>query len=71
VNVLLLGRGPTVAQLAAVGVRRLSTDGSLAFTAYGALVRAARELLTDGTSRHVDEAMTMEDRVAAFGAGPS
>jgi 2-methylisocitrate lyase-like PEP mutase family enzyme len=71
VNVLLLGRGPTVAQLAAVGVRRVSTGGSLTFTAYGALTRAARELLTDGTSRHVDEAMTMEDRVAAFGAGPS
>jgi 2-methylisocitrate lyase-like PEP mutase family enzyme len=36
VNVLALRNGPSVAELGAVGVRRVSTGGSLAFAAYGA-----------------------------------
>lgn len=52
VNVLALPRGPSVAELAAVGVRRVSTGGSLAMAAYGALVTAARELLDTGTSTY-------------------
>jgi 2-methylisocitrate lyase-like PEP mutase family enzyme len=66
VNVLLLRNGPTASQLAEVGVRRLSTGGSLAFAAYGALAAAARELLTTGTSKHIDGALSMDDRRAAF-----
>ena len=50
VNVLALRDGPTVAELASVGVRRVSTGGSLAGAAYGALLAGARELLADGTS---------------------
>ncbi len=49
VNVLLVPGGPTVAQLAAVGVRRVSVGGSLARVAYGALVQAAEELLAAGS----------------------
>jgi 2-methylisocitrate lyase-like PEP mutase family enzyme len=49
VNVLAFGRGPTVAELASVGVRRVSTGSGLARAAHGALVSAATELLEVGT----------------------
>jgi 2-methylisocitrate lyase-like PEP mutase family enzyme len=49
VNVLALPGGPTVAELAEVGVRRISVGGAFAFAAYGALIEAARELLEQGT----------------------
>jgi 2-methylisocitrate lyase-like PEP mutase family enzyme len=52
VNVLLLPDGPTIAELASVGVRRVSTGGALAGHAYGALTEAANELLTAGTSKY-------------------
>lgn len=67
VNVLLRRNGPTVSQLAEVGVRRLSTGGSLAFASYGALARSARELLEAGTSTYADGTLSIEDRRAAFG----
>ncbi len=57
VNVLALRHGPTVAELAALGVRRVSTGGALARAAYGALVKAARELHADGTSTYLDTAI--------------
>ncbi len=49
VNVLLIPGGPTVAELAEVGVRRVSVGGSLARIAYGALVQAAEQLLDAGS----------------------
>jgi 2-methylisocitrate lyase-like PEP mutase family enzyme len=49
VNVLLLPGGPTVAQLAQVGVRRVSLGSALAGVAHGAVVQAAQQLLTHGT----------------------
>ncbi len=52
VNVLALPHGPTVAELASVGVRRVSTGSLLAGAAYGALTAGARELLVDGTSSY-------------------
>jgi 2-methylisocitrate lyase-like PEP mutase family enzyme len=48
VNVLLMPGGPPVPELAALGVRRISTGGALAKVAYCALIEAARELGTDG-----------------------
>jgi len=66
VNVLARPDGPTVGQLAEVGVRRISTGGSLTWTAYGALVAAARELLGPGTSTYVREGLAAADRAAAF-----
>jgi 2-methylisocitrate lyase-like PEP mutase family enzyme len=50
VNVVmgLVGRPFTVAELAEAGVKRISLGGSLARTALGALVRAAREIRDDG-----------------------
>jgi 2-methylisocitrate lyase-like PEP mutase family enzyme len=48
VNVLLLPGGPSVAQLADAGVRRVSLGSGLSTVAYGAVVAAARTLLSDG-----------------------
>jgi 2-methylisocitrate lyase-like PEP mutase family enzyme len=67
VNVLALGRGPSVAELASVGVRRVSTGSALASAAYGGLMRGARELLDDGTSRYTEGGVSREDLGAAFG----
>ncbi|GAC1583427.1 MAG: hypothetical protein NVS3B18_16560 [Candidatus Dormibacteria bacterium] len=50
VSVLMLPGGPTVGQLAALGVSRISTGGALAFAALGAVVEAARELRDEGTN---------------------
>jgi 2-methylisocitrate lyase-like PEP mutase family enzyme len=52
VNVLALPSGPSISELASAGVRRVSTGGSLAGAAYGALVAGARELLDAGTSAY-------------------
>lgn len=49
VNVLALAAAPTVAELAELGVARISVGGAFAFAAYGALEAAAREFLTAGT----------------------
>ncbi len=49
-NVLILPGGPTVAELASVGVRRVSTGSLLAGAAYGTLVEEAQALLEAGTA---------------------
>jgi len=49
VNVLARPDGPSVAELAAAGVSRVSVGGAFAFAALGAAVEAARELLDEGT----------------------
>ena len=49
VNVLVRPGLPTIAELAAVGVARISVGGSFAFGAYAALVDAATELRDAGT----------------------
>jgi 2-methylisocitrate lyase-like PEP mutase family enzyme len=49
VNVLARRGTPPVAELAAMGVKRISVGGGFAFAAYGAALRAASELMTDGT----------------------
>jgi 2-methylisocitrate lyase-like PEP mutase family enzyme len=49
VNVLALPNAPTVAELASVGVRRISVGGAFAYVAIGAVAAAARELLDEGT----------------------
>ena len=47
VNVLARRRGPSIAELTALGVRRVSVGGSLAKIAYAAMMAAARTLITD------------------------
>jgi 2-methylisocitrate lyase-like PEP mutase family enzyme len=49
VNVLAMPGCPSVAELASVGVARVSVGGAFAFAAYGALVEAASELRDSGT----------------------
>ena len=66
VNVLALANGPTVGELASVGVRRVSTGSRLAGAAYGAMMAGARELLTDGSSRYAEDAVSHEVLRAAF-----
>lgn len=49
VNVLALPGGPTVPELAALRVGRVSVGGAFAYAALGAAVTASRELLEHGT----------------------
>ncbi len=49
VNVLTVPGIPTIAELAAAGVARVSVGGAFAFVALGAVARAGRELLEQGT----------------------
>ena len=59
VNVLVMPGSATVAELAAVGVRRISVGGMLTWTMYGALVASARHLLDHGT---LDDTLPLVDR---------
>ena len=49
VNVLTVPGIPPIADLAAAGVARVSVGGAFAFVALGAVARAGRELLDQGT----------------------
>jgi 2-methylisocitrate lyase-like PEP mutase family enzyme len=49
VNVLAMAGAPSVAELADLGVARISVGGAFAFAALGALVEAARELRCEGS----------------------
>jgi 2-methylisocitrate lyase-like PEP mutase family enzyme len=67
VNVLALPHGPSTGELASVGVRRVSTGGALAASAYGALVAGATELLGDGTSGYATSRVSPDRLKQAFG----
>jgi 2-methylisocitrate lyase-like PEP mutase family enzyme len=58
VNVLLgiAGINLSVPQLSTIGVKRISLGGALARAALGALLRAAREIRSDGTFHFTNEA---------------
>ena len=56
VNVLAWPGGPSVGELAAAGVRRVSVGGAFAFVALGATIEAARELLDEGTYGFMERA---------------
>jgi 2-methylisocitrate lyase-like PEP mutase family enzyme len=58
VNVLGRPGAPSVAELAEVGVSRVSVGGAFAFAALGAAVGAARELLDQGTYGFWESART-------------
>src|SRR5690606_24730657 len=70
VNVVLSQRNTpyTVADLAAAGVRRISTGASFARAALGGLRDAAHELLGPGTLSYLDDAMSYAE-VSALMAG--
>jgi 2-methylisocitrate lyase-like PEP mutase family enzyme len=65
-NVLVLPGGATVAELAGVGVRRVSTGSLLAARAYGALIEAANVLVADGTTPPSNALVPRETLRAAF-----
>ena len=67
VNVLALPGGPSIGDLARVGVRRVSTGSLLASAAYGALVAGARELREEGTSRYGSAGLPRDAAARAFG----
>ena len=69
VNVLALARGPSVGELAAVGVRRVSIGGSLARACYSALVAGAKELLASGTSGYLAGSSSWSELGTLFAAG--
>lgn len=71
VNVLARPGVPTVDELAAIGVRRISVGGAFAFAALGAVVEAARELLDDGTYGYLKRAgIGLQSARPAFTAAP-
>ena len=65
VNVLATRATPSVAELGAMGVRRISVGGAFAFAALGGLVDAARELLDSGTYGYLQQTKTGIDAVRA------
>jgi 2-methylisocitrate lyase-like PEP mutase family enzyme len=54
VNVLARPGAPSVVELAALGVKRVSVGGAFAYAALGAAARAATELLGEGTYGYLD-----------------
>ena len=56
VNVLVRPGAPTIAELAELGVRRISVGGGFAYAAIGGLVDAATELKEQGTYTFWDQA---------------
>jgi 2-methylisocitrate lyase-like PEP mutase family enzyme len=69
VNVLALPSSPKVGELAAAGVRRISTGSLLAGAAYGALLEGARELREEGTSRYAEGGVWRDALRTAFDEG--
>jgi 2-methylisocitrate lyase-like PEP mutase family enzyme len=69
VNVLGRPGAPSVTELAAVGVRRVSVGGAFAYAALGAAVEAAQELLDEGTYGYFERAGTgLQAARSAFAA---
>jgi 2-methylisocitrate lyase-like PEP mutase family enzyme len=56
INVLLRPGGPSVSELADLGVARISVGGAFAFACLGALEKAARDLLDGGDHMFWDDA---------------
>ena len=67
VNVLALPGTPPVAELAKLGVKRVSIGGGFSLVGLGAVAEAAREFLDDGTYGYWEAAIRgAEARDAAF-----
>lgn len=66
VNALVGGDFATVAQLADIGVRRISVGGALARTAWTGFLAAAREIATDGTFHAFGRAVPHTELNALF-----
>jgi 2-methylisocitrate lyase-like PEP mutase family enzyme len=66
VNVIVTSPGLTVAQLADLGVRRISVGSALCRVAWGAFMRAARDLFTTGTFDSLSTAATFPELDSLF-----
>lgn len=68
VNVLMgiAGIAMNLADLEAIGVKRVSVGGALARAAYGCFLRAAREMREDGTFGFTERAVDSREIVAMF-----
>jgi 2-methylisocitrate lyase-like PEP mutase family enzyme len=66
VNVLVSSRTMTVAQIAALGVRRISVGGALARMSWAAFLDAATEIATHGTFTALGRAVPFADVNARF-----
>lgn len=70
VNVLMGAQGATtVTELSALGVKRISTGSALSRAAYGAFLRAAREMSEQGTFTFADEAVSFREITEMFENG--
>ena len=67
VNVLALPDAPSLQDLGAAGVRRVSTGSLLAGAAYGVLLAGAQELRTEGTSNYAKHGVARDALRQAFG----
>jgi 2-methylisocitrate lyase-like PEP mutase family enzyme len=68
VNFLVVTTNYSVADLAALGVRRISTGGTLARTAWTGFIRAAREIAEQGTFKSFDGTIANAELNAFFRA---
>jgi 2-methylisocitrate lyase-like PEP mutase family enzyme len=66
VNVLMAAGGLRVADLAALGVRRVSVGSALARTAWGAFLRAARTIAMDGSFAGLEGAAPLPELSEMF-----
>jgi len=66
VNVLVGSDFATVAELAAIGVRRISVGGALARAAWSGFLEAAREIAGQGTFAHLGRAVAFAEVNAAM-----
>lgn len=67
VNVLSIPGTPSIAELAAAGVRRVSTGSALASRAFGALYASAKTLRDDGSPAYAENGLPGDAVQAAFG----
>jgi methylisocitrate lyase len=67
VNVLVGGDFTTVAELAELGVRRISVGGALARAAWAGFLRAAREIAERGTFAGLGGAVPFDEIDGLFG----
>jgi 2-methylisocitrate lyase-like PEP mutase family enzyme len=67
VNVLVSGPFTSVAELAELGVRRISVGGALARAAWGGFMAAASEIAHEGTFRRLGAAAQSAELQALFG----
>lgn len=65
VNVLITPNAPTIAELAELGVSRISVGGAIAVAAYGFAVDAVKELQEKGAASYWGQAGAARDAMAA------